>query len=147
MQIRLAKNSEITTLSQLDHEASLTPWSTDNYLSSLNNHNHFIYVLLESGTIIGCLIVSKSLDEAEILQFWICPRHRRKGLGCHLLDFVLQWLRNKHRVNLVFLEVREGNQQAINLYLKLGFSQVGQRKNYYKVDNWQFDALIMQKYL
>ena len=41
------------------------------------------------------------------------------------------------------LEVRASNVPAISLYEKLGFAEVGRRKNYYR--NPREDALIMRK--
>ena len=43
------------------------------------------------------------------------------------------------------LEVRSSNLGAIALYEKLGFTQVGLRKNYYR--NPKEDALILRKIL
>ncbi|NJN81245.1 MAG: hypothetical protein HC802_02445, partial [Caldilineaceae bacterium] len=42
---------------------------------------------------------------------------------------------------LAMLEVRAGNQAAINLYSRLGFQEVGVRKRYYE-DNHE-DALLL----
>ena len=41
------------------------------------------------------------------------------------------------------LEVRASNGPAIALYEKLGFSEIGRRKNYYR--NPREDALILRK--
>ena len=45
--------------------------------------------------------------------------------------------------NNLFLEVKEDNIQAINLYLKLGFKKINERKNYYGSKT----AIIMMKEL
>ena len=46
-------------------------------------------------------------------------------------------------VGTVYLEVRESNAEAINLYKKYGFEQNGMRRNYYRhpVEN----AVLMMK--
>ncbi|MBP9742260.1 MAG: ribosomal protein S18-alanine N-acetyltransferase [Burkholderiales bacterium] len=146
MQIRLANISDIPSLVQLDQESNLTPWSREDYLNSLNNLRQVISILTNHGKIVACVVYSKVLDEAEILQFWVKKVNKRQGLGEYLLKYLLHELHKKCVVK-VFLEVREGNDAAINLYTKLGFNKVGQRKNYYRVDNWQFDAVIMLKAL
>ena len=44
-------------------------------------------------------------------------------------------------IKYITLEVRESNVAAISLYEKLGFTSIGQRKNYYQ-DNGE-NAIIM----
>lgn len=146
MQIRLSGINDIPLLVQLDRESNLTPWSREDYLNSLNNLQQVIYIVTNHGKIVACGVCSKVLDEAEILQFWVKKVNKRQGVGEYLLKYILHDLQKKYVVK-VFLEVRQGNDAAINLYAKLGFNKVGQRKNYYRVDNWQFDAIIMLKAL
>ena len=95
--------------------------------------------------IIACLVYCLILDEVEILQFWVVKEHYHKGYGTYFVSHILQKIRQQHYINRVVLEVRHGNIAAINLYTKLDFMIVGKRVNYYKVDNWHFDALIMVK--
>lgn len=42
----------------------------------------------------------------------------------------------------IFLEVRPSNKAAIKLYEKLGFSEIGVRKNYYPVEGGREDELM-----
>lgn len=142
--IRLARDSDLNTLMILDKMASLTPWSRDNYTSSLHNSKHKIFVLENSEQIIGAIVLGIALDEGEILQFWIKKEEQNKGFGksliCHGLEFL-----QKNKVLSVFLEVRYDNISAIKLYEKLGFIHAGIRRNYYQVDSWYFDAIVMLK--
>ena len=48
-------------------------------------------------------------------------------------------------VDIVTLEVRESNKDAMKLYMDNGFELVGERKNYY-ADNRE-TAILMTKYL
>ena len=47
--------------------------------------------------------------------------------------------------SVVTLEVRAGNEAAIELYKKMGFREVGRRKGYYR--KGKEDALLMDKEL
>ena len=145
MQIRKVNSGELNTLVTLDKISNMTNWSLNDYQNSFNNKQHFIYILEEHGKISACIVVGVVLDEAEILQLWVESNSKRKGLGIYLLNHTLNELRKKHMVLRVFLEVRDGNVEAINLYKKVGFIEVGRRHKYYNVDAWQFDALVMQK--
>ena len=147
MQTRLAKESDITVLVQLDKEVNLTAWSKQEYLESLKNKSQAIYLSVANGKIIACVVYSKVFEEAEILQFWVSKDAQGKGEGKKLLGQLLCELSYKYRVERVFLEVRDGNAAAIKVYQNLGFSEVARRTGYYKVDGWQFDAIIMLKQL
>ena len=145
-EIRLAKERELLLLSKLDSSASLTPWSSESYVSSFANPRHKIYVLVEAKQIIGAAILGFALDEAEILQLWVKKELQQRGFGQILLLQIIDIYKNPRIVD-IFLEVRSDNTNALKLYEKLGFSHVGIRKNYYKVDGWTFDAITMQKKL
>jgi ribosomal protein S18 acetylase RimI-like enzyme len=145
MQIRCANSADLNTLVILDKISNITNWSLNDYQNSFNNKQHFIYILEEHGKISACIVFGVVCDEAEILQLWVENNSKRKGLGIYILNYTLIELRKKHMILRVFLEVRDGNESAINLYKKAGFLEVGRRHKYYNIDAWQFDALIMQK--
>lgn len=144
--IRLARDAELLLLYKLDSVASLTPWSLGSYTSSFANPRHKIYVLIEANQIIGAIIMGYALDEAEILQLWIKKELQHKGYGSIFLQQIIAVCKKSYLVD-IFLEVRNDNIGAIKLYERLGFSNVGIRKDYYKVDGWTFDAITMQKKL
>lgn len=144
--IRLAKVSEITSLVELDKKASMTPWSYENYISSFDNKNHKIYLLENANQIIGTIVIAQAVDEAEIIQLWIKKEFQHNGYGKILLQYAIGELK-KNNAAQIFLEVRSDNIPAISLYKNFGFLEVGKRNDYYKVDMWRFDAIVMLKNL
>jgi ribosomal-protein-alanine N-acetyltransferase len=64
--------------------------------------------------------------EREILNVATSRRFRRQGVATALLEHEVQG------VATWFLEVRESNVAAQNLYLKLGFEEVARRAGYYQ---------------
>jgi ribosomal-protein-alanine N-acetyltransferase len=79
-------------------------------------------------------------DEAHISTIAVHPDWRGHKLGELQIWFMVQEAIRKG-AGVVTLEVRVGNQVAINLYRKYGFTIVGRRKGYYR-DNGE-DAHIM----
>jgi len=79
-------------------------------------------------------------DEAHISTIAVHPDWRGYKLGELLIWVMVQEAIGKG-AGVVTLEVRVGNQVAINLYRKYGFTIVGRRKGYYR-DNGE-DAHIM----
>jgi ribosomal-protein-alanine N-acetyltransferase len=67
------------------------------------------------------------------------PDWRRRGIASALLGEL--YVRAEDGQARFTLEVRESNQDAINLYLRDGFRIAGMRRRYYQ-DNGE-DALIM----
>jgi ribosomal-protein-alanine N-acetyltransferase len=145
--VRKARLTDIALLSTYDQEVNLTPWTKNEYMQSYNNSDHNIYLLMQQNIILACVVWSKVLDEAEILQFWVVKKQQRQGRATFLISYLLQELKTKYHSKNIFLEVRENNTQALALYQKLGFVKVGLRPNYYKVDSWYYDAVIMAKTL
>ena len=87
------------------------------------------WIIEESSVIIGYCMMRIFSNEANITNMAIKSSHQREGLGLFLLGHVLNQLPIK---SSVFLEVKEGNLPAINLYQRLGFKVINLRRNYYK---------------
>jgi len=79
---------------------------------------------------VGFVMVRAAADEAEVLTVAVHPSRRSRGIGRLLLEETIRRLYFM-RVGSLFLEVDEGNMPALALYRRLGFKEVGQRRNYY----------------
>ena len=67
-------------------------------------------------------------------------QHRRRGIAEKMLAELLGKMREKGAA-ACYLEVRSRNLPAISLYKRLGFAEIGLRRNYYPDD----DAVLMRK--
>ena len=77
------------------------------------------------------------------------PDFQRRGYGRKLFNLLLDQA-HKMEAAVCFLEVRRFNTGAIELYKSMGFSQVGERKNYYPSSSNNVDredALILSRSL
>ena len=68
--------------------------------------------------------------KGHIISIAVLPQYRRLGIAKKLMDIASDILRLR-AVKEVFLEVRESNQAAINLYKKLGYFPLKISKKYY----------------
>jgi [ribosomal protein S18]-alanine N-acetyltransferase len=82
--------------------------------------------------------------EAEVLNVAVLKSHRQGGLGRALVATLLAEF-ERESVTRVFLEVRESNYAASELYRRMGFSTVGRRPGYYRVPAEA--ALVFEKLL
>lgn len=64
---------------------------------------------------------------ADLMQMWVEPRARRRGVGRDLVEAVIAWARD--RVDLIRLHVVLGQDPAIALYRSLGFRDTGHRES------------------
>ncbi|TCS36156.1 ribosomal protein S18-alanine N-acetyltransferase [Reinekea marinisedimentorum] len=105
-----------------------------------------LMLVVEGGQPIGFIAEKIILDEAELLQVVIGADYRKSGRATEALYSWHQYLAQRE-VKQVFLEVREGNEAALRLYEKLGYTKIGVRKNYYVIAGVKYNALLMQKTL
>ena len=90
-----------------------------------------VFAAVRDGCIAGFLILSTVLDEAEIIEVAVSENLRKKGIASELMREIFDWCQ-KNGIIRIFLEVRESNLPARECYKKFGFSEDGQRKNYYR---------------
>jgi ribosomal-protein-alanine acetyltransferase len=90
------------------------------------------------GQVVGFLVCRKvSEREIEIVNLAVAPESRRRGIATALLR---QTLAGRWRT--FFLEVRQSNFGARQLYKTFGFKEVGLRPNYYHTP--QEDGIVMR---
>ena len=105
-------------------------WTLEMVESELKNFlGTTTWIIEESTVILGYCMMRIVCNEANIINMAIKSSRQGEGLGSLLLGYVL----NQLPINSsAFLEVKEGNLTAINLYKRLGFNVINLRKNYYK---------------
>jgi ribosomal-protein-alanine N-acetyltransferase len=99
-------------------------------------------VALEEDKVVGYVGSQTVIDESDMMNIAVHPDFRRRGIAEALVAELEAALRQRGSHALT-LEVRDSNAPAIALYEKLGFAQVGLRKNYYR--NPKEDARILRK--
>jgi polysaccharide biosynthesis protein PslH len=120
--IRPATANDLPAIAAIQSSApEASQWPPESYL------DHHCLVA-EAGDRVAGFLVTRSVapEEGEILNVAVEPSLRRSGIARILLETLLAEGRGTW-----FLEVRESNYGAINLYKTLGFTQTGRRENYY----------------
>jgi tRNA threonylcarbamoyladenosine biosynthesis protein TsaB len=117
-------------------------WTYDILKGELNSENSNYIIARFNHEIVGFAGIKIMLDEADIMNIVVKKDFRNQGIATLLLENLIH-LSKELNLNSITLEVMEENYPAIHLYKKLGFEQIGLRKNYYKDKN----GLIMKKQL
>jgi ribosomal-protein-alanine N-acetyltransferase len=141
--IRAACAQDIELLAQLHGRVCDEAWSAADF-------SHFVadaqvvcrVAVVESGGIVGCVVLRIVLDEAEVITLGVDVPMRGKGIAHLLLNHALH-VAASLQVQQCFLEVREDNVAAITLYQRVRFRQVGVRKDYYVTPQGRKDAWMM----
>jgi [ribosomal protein S18]-alanine N-acetyltransferase len=90
--------------------------------------------------VLGFLAFYRLDGEAELWNLGITPEHRRRGIARALLQEARRRL-SEAGVHRLFLEVRESNMPAVELYRSFGFVPQTRRKDYYQ--HPKEDALVL----
>jgi ribosomal-protein-alanine N-acetyltransferase len=94
------------------------------------------------GPVVGAVVMREAAGEMEILNLAVASAERGKGIGRGLMETAFRAAKERG-ANRAFLEVRESNAGARSFYARLGFSQDGRRRNYYREP--QEDALLLSR--
>jgi ribosomal-protein-alanine N-acetyltransferase len=151
--MRTATERDLDMVSLIEQLSFTDPWSRSAF-ASLLGHRHVLFRVAEWATVprgedagtpvevAGYVVAWLAADEAEIANLAVAPTLRGRGIGGWLLDAVLTEAALGGAV-AVYLEVRESNAAARQLYASRGFMEVGRRRNYYRRPHE--DALVLRR--
>ena len=142
MNIIKMNSDHVPQIAYLETVCFHDPWSEKSIASELENALSLWLVAVEGDEVIGYVGSQTVLGWTDMMNVAVHPDHRRKGVGEKLVLALEDALKAQESTCLT-LEVRASNEPAKSLYEKLGFTEVGRRKNYYR--NPKEDALIMRK--
>ena len=134
--------AHVSQVAELERICFADPWSEKSVASELDNKWALWLVALESDRVVGYIGSQTAVDETDVMNVAVHPDHRRQGIAEALIEKLVLELKERGS-HALMLEVRASNAPAIALYEKLGFLQVGLRKNYYRKP--KEDALILRK--
>ena len=144
MTIERMNESHVAAVAALEKQCFADPWSLSSVATELKNPLALWLVAVEEDVVCGYIGSQSVMGESDMMNVAVNPDFRRKGIGEALVGALSDALKALGNTSLT-LEVRASNAPAIALYEKLGFTQVGLRKNYYR--NPKEDALILRKEL
>ena len=118
------------------------PWSEKSVGSELENPLSLWLVAEEEGAVWGYVGSQTVMGETDMMNVAVHPDYRNQGIATALIVGLVEELRRQGS-HCLTLEVRASNETAIRVYERLGFTELGRRKNYYR--NPREDALILRK--
>lgn len=142
IEIRNMESRDVSQIAKLEELCFNDPWSENSIASELDNKLSHWLVAVEDDNVVGYVGSQTVLGETDMMNIATHPDYRKQGIATRLILGLVDALEKRGSHSLM-LEVRASNETAISIYRKLGFSEVGRRKNYYR--NPKEDALILRK--
>ena len=124
----------LDTLLPIEEQAYVHPWTRGNFQDARVAGYETQLLVDANHQLLGYFVAMSVLDEVHLLNITVSPAHQRQGWARVLLDALALWARGKN-AQWIWLEVRQSNERAREVYVKHGFSEVGLRKNYYPNPN------------
>ena len=107
-----------------------SPWTEDQLFKLLEARNSIMLAAIQEEEIVGLLVASTTTVESDIYMVVVGEDYKRQGIGQQLFSYLIDYC-TKEGLETIFLEVRESNLPAFNLYKSLGFEEIGRRRAYY----------------
>ncbi len=126
--------ADVNAVMLIESQLHPVPWTHGNFVDALAAKHTAFLLMIERDTfspeLAGYVVAMRGADEMHLLNITVARACQGLGHGRYLLDEVVALCHQMHLPEL-WLEVRQSNVRAQNLYQRYGFSSVGIRRNYY----------------
>jgi ribosomal-protein-alanine N-acetyltransferase len=133
---------EVVIIEELTQES---PWSEEIFKKCIEMGSHG-WGIEQDLHLVGFIFLFSKVDEGHILNIAVHPTYQRRGYAQQLISKAIS-VAQEEALTVIFLEVRSSNNHAIELYKKMGFTQIGVRKGYYVHSEGREDAIVFVKNL
>ena len=139
--IRLSNPSDLKSLLVIENNTNPSPWTEKQMQSSFDVGHHSFLCEDNNDNVIGFVIYVAIEQEVHLLNIAVENNYQRKGIGSILINHLKKQVQAMG-INLITLEVRVSNTNAISFYKKHNFIEDAIRANYYSKPKPE-DALLM----
>jgi RimJ/RimL family protein N-acetyltransferase len=135
----------ITAERKAENRKYVGQWDKAQHVAALDNPElgHYILERLTDLKQVGYIILAGIGSKDQSIEFRrLVVTEKGKGYGKNSLDLVKSFAFENLEANRLWLDVREHNQRALNLYLMMGFTREGLLRECVRVDD-HFESLIV----
>lgn len=130
--IRKMTLDDLEQVVAIDQAAFSLPWPARSFQFELtDNPASRCWAADSDGRVVGLMVAWLIVDEIHIATIATHPDYRHQGIGKDLLLHTLRSAKEEG-ARSSYLEVREKNEAALEMYRKFGFVESGRREGYYK---------------
>lgn len=145
--LRPMREADLDAVATIEHASYPYPWTRGNFADSLGAQYTARVLVDHDDHVHGYLIAMPGVEEMHLLNVCVAPDRQGLGLSLVLLDALVREAQAEG-AQLLWLEVRPSNAQALRVYERYGFYPVARRRDYYPAHDAQGrpvreDALVM----
>lgn len=119
--------SDISLISALEKECFSLPWNETSVQELFDKDSSCSYTARVNDEFAGYILAENICGDINLYRVSVKNEFRRLGIGTALIDRL-----RSQSADMISLEVRKSNMNAISLYKKLGFTIEGERKDFYE---------------
>lgn len=125
----------------IEQTAYSHPWTLGNFRDALAS-GYWMQCLRLHDELLGYVVAMEGVQETHLLNITVAPARQGQGWAHMMLDALCLWSR-RQGAQWLWLEVRESNRRALQVYERYGFRRVGLRKDYYPADRQQREHAVV----
>lgn len=133
-------------------EFNLTVEQEIEYIKSINNNTNIFMVLgIIDNNIVSMGQISspnrKRIAHNSEIAISVTKAYWKNGIGSSVMEELIRFAMKDDTIKNISLGVKASNKNAIMLYQKFGFQEVGLHKNYFNVNGDFDDEILMDLYI
>ena len=149
-----ATMADMDAIMAIERAAYPLPWSRDSFAHIVTRQGtgcgdyavQLLWARQPSGTeaVLGYFVALFGFEEMHLLNLAVHPDFQARGCSLLLLQHLRNWAQGCG-ARVLWLEVRESNMRAQEIYRRFGFLPVAMRKHYYPtLEGGREHAAVMQ---
>ena len=142
--MRPMTTAQLNAVMAIEVAAYAFPWTRGNFVDSIVAGHPTGLLFGAADELLGYFVAMVGVDEMHLLNIAVAPAAQGRGHARFLIDALVERCRN-HAARKLWLEVRDSNLRARDIYQRLGFASIGVRKGYYPAASGRReDAVVMR---
>ncbi len=139
--LRTMTPENLDAVMAIEQTAYSHPWSRGNFQDSLNPLFEAQCLWL-GDELMGYFLAMHGFKEMHLLNITVAPARRGQGWAHMMLD-ALSLISRQQGAQWLWLEVRQSNARALQVYERYGFARISVRKDYYPADRQQREHAVV----
>jgi ribosomal-protein-alanine N-acetyltransferase len=141
--LRAMRDTDLPRIMRIERASYTHPW-TEGVFRDCLRVGYICRVLEDVRLIKAYGLMSVGAGECHMLNICVGPPYQHQGFGRAVVEHLLE-IAAQLEIKTALLEVRVSNRIAYDLYLKLGFNEIGTRTSYYPALKGREDAIILAR--